>query len=160
MNILFLSCWYPSTDKPHKGVFIREHARAIQSPQHRVEVLALHLLPSKGVFRYKTSSEYDQGIRTHHLTIHSYFYKAIYALTPFLSWLAYRYVKKNILSSFNPDLIHSNVISPAGIIGWKLSKRLNKPHVITEQWSKTHKFFSKNICISASRTIRNTSGSI
>ncbi len=145
MKILFLSCWYPSDKQPHKGLFIREHARAIQDENHELVVVALHLLDSKSLFKYCQKTVVDQGIVTHHLEIHSFLHKKINAITPFLSFITRRYIKKRILPTFKPDVIHSNVINPAGIIGWQLSKDIQTKHMITEHWSKSDIFLTKNL---------------
>jgi glycosyltransferase involved in cell wall biosynthesis len=145
MKILFISSWYPSKEKPHQGLFVREHARAINSSNHEIVVLAIHVIKGKRIFKYKTTVINDQGIQTHHIEIHSFFHKKIYGLTPLIISLANRYLRKHILQTFNPDIVHSNVISPCGIIGWKLSKQIQKPHIITEHWSKTDHFFASNL---------------
>ncbi len=46
--------------------------------------------------------------------------------------------------SFQPDIIHSNVLYPAAIMGYKLAKKEKLPHIITEHWSKVDKFFNKS----------------
>ena len=38
MNVLFLTHWYPTSDSPISGIFIREHARAI-SQYHKVYIV-------------------------------------------------------------------------------------------------------------------------
>lgn len=41
MNILFLSCWYPTPKNPNFGVFVKEHAHAIQLAGNNVVVVAI-----------------------------------------------------------------------------------------------------------------------
>jgi glycosyltransferase involved in cell wall biosynthesis len=47
------------------------------------------------------------------------------------------------LSTFN--LVHSNVLFPAGLIGHKISKRSKIKQVHTEHWSKISRFLEKDI---------------
>ena len=56
-----------------------------------------------------------------------------------------KYFYKNISSEFKPDIIHSNVLYPAAIMGDWLAKKENKPHIITEHWSGVDKFLSKSL---------------
>jgi len=44
-----------------------------------------------------------------------------------------------------PDILHSNVIFPAGIIGHNLAAKLKIPHVITEHWTRLDKFLKTSI---------------
>jgi hypothetical protein len=44
-------------------------------------------------------------------------------------------LKKLNKQGFKPEIIHSNVIHPMGILGDKLSKFLHIPHIITEHFT-------------------------
>ena len=146
MNVLLFSCWYPSKYNPINGIFIREHAKSIKTTNVHIKVLAL-LCVFDNVFYNKESEVIidEDGIETHLIYLKSRYYKWLYVNIPFQYLSAWKYFRKNIYSSFQPDIIHSNIIYPSGIIGYFLSKKLNKPHIITEHWSKLDQFFSKNI---------------
>lgn len=86
----------------------------------------------------------EKGIDNTQIVIRSKYYKLFHLLL----FYQYRSVLKEyklITKDFKPDLIHSNVLYPASIIGYKLSKTFNLPHVITEHWSKVNKFMAKSL---------------
>ena len=59
----------------------------------------------------------------------------LYYALPLQYFLLKKIVKKLNKQGFTPEIIHSNVIYPMGILGDKLSKKLKIPHVITEHWT-------------------------
>jgi glycosyltransferase involved in cell wall biosynthesis len=145
MNILFITCWYPSKSNQLKGIFVKEHAKAI-AENNNILVFSINVTNSKRFFCVTPQMFKDEnGINTHILNIESILYKWIY-INPFLLFLlSKKYYKQNIEKSFRPDIVHSNVINPAGIIGHWFSLCLNKSHVITEHWSRVDKFMSRNV---------------
>lgn len=146
MKILFLSYWYPTGKDPVKGIFVREHAAAIRSAGNEIVVLAVTVAKGKIIFSKKEKKYIDEsGIETHSLEIESIFYKFIYAIPPLLYYFTKQYFNKVICGSFKPEVIHANVISPCGVIGYWLAKKYKIPLVITEHWSKVQNFMSKNI---------------
>lgn len=145
MNILFLTCWYPSKPYPGKGIFIKEHAAAIQKAGHNVMMLALVVVPGDALFHAAHEFFEDEyGIPTHLITISSRYHKKVHGLTPLLYRQVRRCFLKNISLTFTPDLVHSNVLHPAAVMGHKLAKRCGVPHVISEHWSKAGKYMDKN----------------
>ncbi|MBI3502607.1 MAG: glycosyltransferase family 4 protein [Bacteroidetes bacterium] len=146
MNILFLTCWYPTKEIPSKGIFIKEHAKAIHSAGNKIVVAALNVCWGKSFFEKEIEKFTDEnGIETHIIHIRSLFYKWIYVNPFHLYKILKTYCKKNILADFSPALIHSNILSPCAILGDWLAKDLKKPHVITEHWSKVDNYMKKNI---------------
>lgn len=146
MSVLFLSCWYPTEENPLKGIFVREHARAIHASGKKIVVLALNITQGTTFYQKRIEKFSDeQGIETHIIHIRSLFYKWIY-INPFrLYSILHTYYKKEILSEFNPDIIHSNILNPCAILGDWLATEHKKPHVITEHWSKVDKYMERNI---------------
>jgi len=147
MRILFLSSWYPTKTNPNFGVFIKEHATAINTTDNEVVVLAIVIHHSEKLWKMNvTTDELDEnGIRTVTIEIHSKFRNLIYHAVPFQYLLVKRVFDKKIKRSFNPDIIHSNVVFPSGIIGNFLAEKLKKPHVITEHWSRLKSFLEKPV---------------
>ena len=146
MKVLFISSWYPNSTNPLKGVFVKKHAAAIKKAGVEIEVLAITVNPSKAFFEKKFYREVDEnGVVTHVIELNSRFYKFIHV--DLIMQFAYlkKYYFRNIKPSFRPDIIHSNVIFPAGILGYWLSKKEGLPHIITEHWSKVDKFISKSL---------------
>jgi len=144
MNILFLSSWYPSKKNPNFGIFIKEHAHAIHSVGNNIVVVSLIIMKGKHVFKCLNSEFKDEyGVRTIQIEINSIFKDFFYYLIFFQYFIVFRAVNTLIKSGFKPDIIHSNVIFSAGIMGSWLAGRFNVPHVITEHWSRIDNFMSK-----------------
>lgn len=144
MKVLFLSSWYPTPANPGLGIFVKEHARAIKYAGADIRVLAVVVLRDEPYLRI-THREYSDevGIRTYEIVIYSRLRDIFHHLVPVQSLIAYRYFKNKIYPDFKPDVIHSNVVFPAGMLGNYLSRRLKLPHIITEHWSKLESFLKK-----------------
>jgi len=141
MKTLLIAAWYPTRKNPNFGIFIKEHAKAIQSTGNEIVVLAIVIHRGQNIFSIKSSDRIDENqIRTIKIEISTLFRDFVYHAIPFQYWLLKRIFHKKIQPSFNPDIIHSNVIFPAGIIGSWLSTHLKKPHVITEHWTRVRQF--------------------
>ena len=137
MKVLFVSSWYPTPQNPNLGIFIKEHAKSIKTADHDIRVLALVVVRDEPYFKVNHREYIDEsGIRTFEIVIKSRIRDVLYHLVPLQNIIAYRYYKKYIARYFVPDIIHSNVVFPAGIIGDYIARKLKKPHVITEHWSK------------------------
>ena len=59
--------------------------------------------------------------------------------------IVYKVYNNLLKKNFNPDIIHSNVIFPAGILGTWLAGNTILPHVITEHWSRLSSFMKKPV---------------
>ena len=138
MKVLFLTSWYPSPENQAFGIFVKEHAKAVHTiASAEIIVFAFLFVRSGDLFSMNKRDYVDEnGIRTFEITIKSRFRDVFYHLMPFQKRMAYRYFKKNISPDFQPDIIHSNVVFPSGIIGDYIAKKIKKPHIITEHWSK------------------------
>ena len=137
MKVLFVTSWYPTNENPGFGVFVKEHAKAIHSVQIEIVVLAVLVERSTSIFQVEVRDFNDEsGIRTIQINISSRYRDLVYHFIPLLRFISYKYYNKLISSTFNPDIVHSNVVFPAGMIGDYISKRIHKPHIITEHWSK------------------------
>lgn len=145
MKILFLSYWYPSKRNPLKGIFIKKHAQAIASAGNTVHVLSLVIENTNDLFTKEIAVYKDEkGIDHTQIVIGSKYYKFFHLLLFYQYYLLKKEATK-INASFQPQLIHSNVLYPAAILGYKLSNTFNLPHVITEHWSKVNKFMTKSL---------------
>ena len=152
MKVLFISSWYPTNENPHYGIFVKEHARAIKTTTTDIRVLAVVVLRAKPYIKVSHREYIDEsGIKTFEIIIHSRFRDIIYHLVPLQNRIAYKYYKNSIEPYFSPDIIHSNVIFPAGIIGDYFAKKLEKPHIITEHWSKIDGLLKKPYLSSLAR---------
>lgn len=141
MNILFIASWYPTETNKNLGVFIKEHAHSVEISGDNVLVLALVVHRSKNFFKVQVSDKVDEnGIRTVLIEIFSRFHDLVYHFVPLQIYYIHKVFRRSIKNEFKPDLIHSNVIFPAGVIGHSLSRKLNIKHIITEHWSRVKVF--------------------
>lgn len=144
MKVLILTSWYPNSSSPVKGIFVKNHAHAIRSADVDVRLLALVVNPSKKWFSIKKSRFADEvGMITYLIEINS-------RLSDFIHWsifyqyrLIKKYYLKHIEPEFKPDIIHSNVIYPAAVMGHWLADKIGSKHVVTEHWSKVDKFMHR-----------------
>lgn len=146
MKVLFISSWYPNSTSSVKGVYVKKHAHAAHRAGAEVVVLAVSVNPSKAFFQKKITTGYDEaGVMTHNIELNSRFYKFIHLDL----WWQYAVLKhcyyKHIRPVFKPDLIHSNVLYPAAILGHFLSQKEKLPHVVTEHWTKVDKFMERSL---------------
>jgi len=144
MKSLFLTYWYPNKKNPNYCGFVREHALAIANAGVAVNVLAFTFLPSNSLYKETVARQFLlPNLEEHHVYVESFFYRFIY-VNPFHLWyIAWNYYKKN-LAGFDPDIIHSNVVHPGGVVGHWLSEKLKKPHVITEHWTRLFRYMDRN----------------
>lgn len=163
LNILFLSSWYPNRLLPTLGNFVQKHAEAVAV---HANVVALFVCSDSDC---KKKYEVVESTLNNVFTINVYYKKVTHSI-PFLSSLlkATRYfnahligfkIAKHKLKTI--DLVHHNILYPAGIIAWYLKKFKDIPYIITENWtgylpSKNtprgwlEKIFSKKIAFNAS----------
>lgn len=135
-HILFLASWYPSKVSPQSGNFVQKHAAAVSS---YCNVYVLHIAPSlqdeKFVLEERNLDNLFEVI---------VYYKKITTKIPGVShlqklirrkkahWLGYQSILKKAKKI---DLVHVNVMFPAGLFALHLKKRYHIPFIITEHWS-------------------------
>ncbi|MBP7808084.1 MAG: glycosyltransferase family 4 protein [Bacteroidia bacterium] len=145
MKILFISSWYPSESNLNKGVFVKKHAASIKLTGADIVILALTINPSSKVYEKRIFNFVDENnIPTHIIEINSRFNKFLHINIFFQYFLFLKYYRQIIKPVFSPNIIHSNVIYPAGIIGFWISKKEKAKSVITEHWTRLDKFFGKS----------------
>ena len=141
MKVLFLSSWYPTVKNPNLGVFVKEHAQSIHGAGNEIVVLGIVIHRSTHFFSKQITDSFDEkGIRTVLIEINTRYRDMIYHAIPLQFHITKKIFKKNIKPQFEPDIVHSNVIFPAGIIANWLAKYLKKPHLITEHWTRVRNF--------------------
>ncbi len=152
MKVLFLSSWYPSAENPAFGVFVKEHAKAIHTASAQITVVPVLIFRSKNILKINVNDYRDEsGIRTVEITVRSRFRDIIHHLVAFQKKLVYYYCRKLIFSDFRPDIVHSNVVFPAGITGDYIARKISKPHIITEHWSKIGDLLQKPVLSASAR---------
>lgn len=135
MNILFLSAWYPNRTDSMAGLFVRKHAEAVSL---YANVFVLYVQPDptvrkmeKEIIHYQRLTEITYYIPSSRQTFLSKFIKQTSYLSAYFSGLK---ILKEL--EFKPDIIHVNILTRTGIIGYIFSKLLNIPYVITEHWTR------------------------
>jgi glycosyltransferase involved in cell wall biosynthesis len=149
MNILFLSSWYPNRVKPTLGNFVQKHAEAAALYDN---VSALYVCSDAAC---KTAYELEEATINGVYTVNVY-YKKVGHTIPLLSQFqkARRYLRAHSIGLERIrekmpqiDLVHHNILYPAGIVALRLKKKYNIPYIITENW--TGYLPSKNIKLDA-----------
>ncbi|MDX1618075.1 MAG: glycosyltransferase [Balneolaceae bacterium] len=147
MKILFVTCWYPHAGFPHRGLFIREHARAAARQGCDVKVLhvwAEHSSSSLWRLEKRHKTEED-NLESFSFVIHSRLERFIYGNTPLMRSLGLRYFRRAIQPAFSPDLVQGNVIFQAGMIARKIAEYLDRPYVLAEHFSMLDWYFGNRL---------------
>ncbi len=151
-KVLFISHWYPTTEKPNAGIFIKRHAEAFAEIS---DLTLIHFNVKKSSNLLKISLN-KRNIQQFEILVDSRFYKILYYFLPLHFFLFKRLVKKFKIRINEMDYIHSNVIFPTGIIGYRISKKYNIPQFHSEHWSKFNYFIERDFWRKSGRkTIEN-----
>jgi glycosyltransferase involved in cell wall biosynthesis len=133
MRVLFLTPWYPEPDHIYRGIFVREHAKAVRAAGNEVVVLHLAGKSHRGRGLWRMARELDasltEGIATHRVERRSLPIPGTAGLVSL--WSAVRASRALRASGFRPDLIHASFYY-GGISGYVAGKALRLPVVITE----------------------------
>lgn len=137
LSVLFLSSWYPNRLLPKLGIFVQKHAEAVALLSN---VAALHVCSDNSC---KQRFEVEEATINSVFTVNVYYKKPLHKI-PVLSEIQriIRYIKahfiglKRISNGVGKiDLVHLNVLYPAGIIAWYLKRVRTIPYLITEHWT-------------------------
>jgi len=138
-KILFLSSWYPNKTEPTLGNFVQRHAEAVAAINE--EVSALYVCSDPGLKGKNYNIEINDIDNVNTIIV---YYKKVRLNLPLISNLLkvyrqlngfYTGLKKLKGQNKEIDLVHLNVIYPAGTFALLL-KLFNKiPYLITEHWT-------------------------
>lgn len=146
MKVLFITSWYPTEQNPYFGIFVKEHAHAISVAGNELVVMALLLRKSRKLISFSVSDTIDEsGVRTILVELNSIFKEFILYFFPIQTAILKAVFRKYLQPSFIPDIVHSNVVFPAGVIANALAIKIKKPHVITEHWSRIQGIMKKPV---------------
>lgn len=127
LHILSLTSWYPHHTDPDNGDFIQRHLKAI-STLHQISVVyAVKDSTQKNKFQIEEKN--NQNLKE---IIVSFRPSSVPGINFYRKCKAYL---KGIQKINNFDLIHLQVVFPAGLIAVKLKKRFKKRIVYTEHWT-------------------------
>lgn len=136
-NILFLSSWYPNRVMPTLGNFVQKHAEAVALYDHVAAVFVCS--DENNQEHYEVVESEIHGVKTVNV-----YYKKVKHKIPVISQLqkAHRYLKAHRIGlsvvrkhQKTIDLVHHNIVYPAGIVAWYLKKFHHIPYIITENWT-------------------------
>ena len=137
LNVLFLSSWYPNRLLPTLGNFVQKHAEAVAV---RANVVALFVCSdSNNTQKYEVVESTLNNV----FTINVY-YKKVNHSFPLISQIqkANRYFNAHLIGFKiakqklkQIDIVHHNILYPAGIFALYLKKFKSIPYIITENWT-------------------------
>lgn len=135
-RVLFITAWYPTKESPVEGIFVREHAKAVNLYD---DIVLLHTVGHdqglKGWWTMKkeTDKSLTEGIPTYRIWYRRASVPKVSYLISILSVVqAFRRIRAD---GFRPDIIHAHIYEaavPAVIIG----KLYGIPIVVTEHLSE------------------------
>ena len=140
-NILFLTNWYPTRENQSFGIFVKRHAECLAQ---NYKVTVYHLLFENGALPLKITAQVsDINENTYVIRFSGILYKFLYYMPRFVSLVVQKKIR-----AFQPetkfDIIVSNVLFNAGIVGYFLSKKMKLKQVHIEHWSGIEKFIRRN----------------
>lgn len=130
-HILFLASWYPQRNSLDNGDFIQRHAQAVAT-LHDVTVVHAIKDPRLKTAKFEIEQRSIQGVKE----IIVYVKPSLFRPFNFFYLLQGFLVGIQQVKSF--DLIHLNVVFPAGIIALYLKSKFKVPVVLTEHWTHLH----------------------
>lgn len=130
LNVLFVTAWYPTIEVPYRGIFVREHAKAVTLFDN-VTVLhafgAVDQLSAPYRLEKETDPALTEGIPTYLLRHRRVGLKLEPALR---HWSLFRALQQ-VIAEVRPDVIHANIhrVALQAVLAGKLHRI---PVVITE----------------------------
>ena len=135
LKVLFLTEWYPTRQQPVGGIFVREHAKAVQLYD---DVVVLHCAGAdpKLSSLWRMEEEFDEhlseGVPTYRVWRRRLPVRRIgYLLYLWSVVQAFRHLRAQ---GFQPDIIHGHIYE-AGAAAVTLGKLFGVPAVVTEHSS-------------------------
>jgi glycosyltransferase involved in cell wall biosynthesis len=141
IRVLYLPKWYPNRYDPMPGLFIQRQAEAL-TPYCDVAVIYVHPDPH---CPNKVEVEFSEEKEVRVLRV---YYKVKGDTDSLMGkalnfWHFYQAHRKawHSIREFNPDLVHTHILTRIGFIGWRISRERKIPLIISEHWSR---YFPEN----------------
>jgi len=137
LKVLFLPAWYPTKNDAMAGLFVKNHAKAVQA---YANVAVLHIIyntapQQKAIeFEYKVDYTIPTLIGYIRLGEGSFVDRLLYPLRYLIaSFKGYKKITKHFGT---PNIHHVHILTRSGIIA--LYKKITQgiPYIITEHWSR------------------------
>jgi glycosyltransferase involved in cell wall biosynthesis len=140
LKILFLPAWYPNKYDQMAGLFVQQHARAIQA---FADVAVLQIVQYAGATRHQIEERNEDGIFVYRIYLKSV--KAPF-IGKIINGLNYRWSTKYAYEQLKqkwgkPDMCHVHILTRAGWLALNLWQKCKIPYVISEHWSR---YFEQN----------------
>ncbi len=139
---LLVTCWFPNDDNPQWGTFVLDHAKSLLTSEYRPSVLFIHIHSGNGFFNLSERTYKIDDIPVLKIEITSRLWKFLYQWPFFLKRKILRLSKHPFITE--ADIIHSHALFPAGFFGYQLSRKLKKPFVLTEHWTRAGRFLKNH----------------
>jgi len=133
LKVLFITAWYPTTENPINGIFIREHARSVSIYGNEVIVLYAGRTKNRIKSVYRVLDTIEEGIRTIRIFCFPSPFRPINYIL--YSWLLFVVARRLFKKGFIPEIIHAHVYT-AGLPALILGRLSGIPIVLSEHWSK------------------------
>ena len=135
IKVLFLSQGYPNRYDLMSGLFVQKHAEAV-SLYCDVKVLYVHADEkiNKFEFEEKNHINFRELIIYYPCKKDKVLYKAYKTINYIRAYIkGYKLITKN---NFQPDIVHTNILTRTGFIAYLLKCCKGFPYVVTEHWSR------------------------
>jgi len=129
MKILFVTSWFPNPWQEKDGNFIGEHALALESLGHEVQIV--HELPSNRFLFPKIKKDQFKGLTIWRIELPKWMLRNF----QFRQKLAGRIFHSMRCEGFVPDIVHGQVLIPVLPVAAHFQSLFQKPMVFTEHWS-------------------------
>jgi len=123
--------WYPSQENPVKGIFVKEHAKAV-ALYNDVVVFAFSGGSRSLISLYEADEQIEDGIRTIRI---KHKVLPVSKVSYFVNlWAVFASFRKLVHDGWRPDVIHAHIYS-AGVPAIILGKMYSLPVVVTEHFT-------------------------
>jgi len=132
LKVLFITTWYPTKEEPVGGVFVREHAKAVELYD---DLIVLHCagpdpkLSKLWRMQVEMVESLTKGIPTYRIWYRPFPIPKIWYLLHV--WAVFKAFRRIVSQGFAPDIIHAHTYD-GGVAAVLTGKVYNIPVVVTE----------------------------
>ncbi|MGM0589832.1 MAG: glycosyltransferase [Bacteroidota bacterium] len=142
LKVLFVTTWFPTEEQPGSGPFVLEQAKAVQQQGATVKILQIRPIAHAKLYHTRYHHRWVGDIEVISVFLESRFSKLLYFAYPMMTRAAWAGYNQHF-DDFKPDLIHGQVIYPAGFVAHWMAQQWNIPLHISEHWSKSPDFLRR-----------------
>ena len=143
-KVLFIAHWFPTSDFPLKGIFVRNHAVCLNALCD-LTVVNFSIEYGKSLRKVEISRAVDKdGLDILEIRLRSRFCKLFYYALKYQQRLLKKALHQTGVDVQSFDLLVSNVLFPSGIGTMRLAETFQKPFIHIEHWSHLSGFLSRD----------------